>query len=409
MTSIAEKIHAMDPKKKQYLVLLAVGTVFSALVLGSVALIDDQQSAIPAPPPVQQQAKSIAIPGEQVDPKDVWIAQSTDQMRQMTDTLSEMRQRMQELEKQKAPASPSESLLPPLPSPQQLAAPLLPPPTAPVPVDTTPVPPPEPKVPGIAVFEVSNAAQEADEAGKGGKDGKVKAKTSIPAGSFMRVAILAGIDAPTGGQAQNNPWPVLLRVQENAFLPNRFRAKVKSCHILGQAYGDLSSERANIRAETFSCVLNTGQTIETSMKGFAVGEDGKAGIRGRVITKQGQVLANALTTGVLAGIGQGFAQSAMQYNSTPFGTVGQVDPGQRITAGVGVGVGKALDRLSQYYISLAEKMFPVIEVDAARQIDIVLSKGLTLALEESTDAAGDGDYSEYWKRGRRIMGLPLEP
>ena len=63
-----------------------------------------------------------------------------------------------------------------------------------------------------------------------------------------------------------------------------------------------------------------------------------------------------------------------------------VDPGKQLEAGLGTGVGKALDRLAQYYISLAEKVFPVIEVDAGRSVDVVLTQGV--ALPGTLDAAG---------------------
>ena len=47
-------------------------------------------------------------------------------------------------------------------------------------------------------------------------------------------------------------------------------------------------------------------------------------------------------------------------------------------AGMAGGVGKALDRLAQYYISLAEKTFPVIEIDAGREVDVVVTKGVAI-------------------------------
>jgi conjugal transfer pilus assembly protein TraB len=222
----------------------------------------------------------------------------------------------------------------------------------------------------------------------------------------MRVALMGGLDAPTGGQAQNNPWPILLRVQDNAFLPNRYRARVRECFMLGSGYGDISSERAYLRLESLSCVLNNGEVVDATIKGYVVGEDGKAGLRGRLVSKQGQVLANALMTGIIAGIGQGFQQSATSYSTSALGSVGTIESGKQIQAGIGTGVGKALDRLSQYYITLAEKMFPIIEVDAGRVVDVVLTKGVTLGMA----ASGDEDtYTELWKRGRQIMKKSLNP
>ena len=55
-------------------------------------------------------------------------------------------------------------------------------------------------------------------------------------------------------------------------------------------------------------------------------------------------------------------------------TIGSVVPG------LGTGVGRALDRLAQYYIKLAENTFPVIEVDAGREIDVVITKGVRMKI-----------------------------
>ncbi|GLW61537.1 conjugal transfer protein TraB [Hydrogenophilus thermoluteolus] len=406
---IAERLQS--PKAKQYLVLGTIGTVFLGLVFGSVAIWENQPSIIPQGGNEDLPTKNIAAPGAQVDPRDVWMAQSSQQLRQMEATIEALKQKLEEVErkseqqKQAAQESQPQSLLPPLPP----LPPMNPPqpekatetPAATGKVDLPPLPPPQPREPGIAVFEVSQAATAATQ-----EEAEQKGKVYIPSGSFMRAVLLGGLDAPTGGQAQQNPWPVLMRVHDNAFLPNRYRAKVKECFMLGSGYGDISSERAYIRLESISCVLNDGEVVDTAAKGYVVGEDGKAGMRGRLVSKQGQVLANALMTGIISGIGQGFQQSAMSYSTSALGTVGTVDTGKEFQAGIGAGIGRALDRLSQYYITLAEKMFPIIEVDAGRVVDVVLTKGVTLGLGTSVD---EGDYSDIWKRGRMIMRKPLDP
>lgn len=397
MSNVAKRFKNLSPKAKQYLVLGALATVFFGLVFGSVALWDNQPSLLPAAAPEEHKTRNIAAPGAQVDPRDVWMAQSSQQLKEMDMVIQELKRKLAAVEqKQETDPKPSaqpESILPPLP-------PVPPPPVEARPSSATvpePLPPP-PKMPGIAVFEISDASAHTDAAAQD--------KAYVPSGSFMRAVLLGGLDAPTGGQAQNNPWPVLFRVQDNAFLPNRYRARVKECFLLGSGYGDISSERAYLRLESLSCVLNDGEVVDTSAKGYVVGEDGKAGMRGRLVSKQGQVLANALMTGIISGIGQGFQQSAVSYSTSALGTVGTVEPGKQFQAGIGAGIGKALDRLSQYYITLAEKMFPIIEVDAGRVVDVVLTKGVTLGLGPSIE---EGDYSDVWKRGRQVMRKPLDP
>jgi conjugal transfer pilus assembly protein TraB len=413
-TSLAERFRSFSPKAKQYLVLGSLATVFLGLVFGSVALWDNSPAMTPQGGKEELKARNIAAPGAQVDPRDVWMAQSSQQLKEMDGVIQGLKQKLAEVEqKQTAPQPGAASILPPLP-PIPLPAPPMPPAPILPQAEETPVelpqaelpplpPPPEPREPGIAVFEVADASAPRENESD---DRTRKGKTYLPSGSFMRTVLLGGLDAPTGGQAQNNPWPVLLRVQNNAFLPNRYRARVRECFLLASGYGDISSERAYLRLESLSCVLNDGEVVDTPAKGYVVGEDGKAGMRGRLISKQGQVLANALMTGIISGIGQGFQQSATSYSTSALGTVGTVDSGKQFQAGMGAGIGKALDRLSSYYITLAEKMFPIIEVDAGRVVDVVLTKGVTLDLGASSE---EGGYTDIWKRGRQIMRRSFNP
>jgi conjugal transfer pilus assembly protein TraB len=196
--------------------------------------------------------------------------------------------------------------------------------------------------------------------------------------SFTRGQLLGGLDAPTGGQSQSNPHPVLIRLSDNTVLPNHLRGEYRDCFVVAAGYGDISSERAYLRTESLSCARQDGVTLEVRIQGSIFGEDGKVGIRGRLVTKQGQMLANALLAGVVGGIGQGLSTSSSDYSTSALGTVTHTSGTDAYRAGIGSGVGRALDRLAQYYIRLAENTFPVIEIDAGRQIDVVITKGVRI-------------------------------
>jgi len=405
MSRLSEKLASLTPRTRQYIMLGGAGTVFLGLVVGSVALWDSQPSALPTPT-TQQQPTNISAPGSSVDPKDVWMTQSAAQMKQMDDVIKELKQQMAEMGA-KSPSAPAtdmqqQSILPPLPpippaSPPQPISGLAPP------IDNIDLPGPLPQRDrGIASFEVSST-QEA-------KQTTAPADTRtgyVPAGSFVRVALLGGLDAPTGGQAQTNPHPILMRTQDNAFLPNRYRFEIKECFILASSYGDISSERAFARLENLSCVRRDGRAVDMAVKGYVVGEDGKAGMRGRLISKQGQILANALLAGIGSGIGQAFQNSATTQSISPLGSTSTVNQGQQFKNGISSGVGKTLDRLSQYYIDLAEKLFPVIEIDAGRTVEVVFTKGF--AFRDGLTAEQEGTYSDIWIRGRRALNKSLDP
>ena len=143
------------------------------------------------------------------------------------------------------------------------------------------------------------------------------------------------------------------------------------------------------------------------VKGYVTGEDGKAGLRGRLVSKQGQILANALLAGVASGIGSAFQQNATTLSVSPLGSTSTVEPSKQLEAGVGTGVGKALDRLAQYYISLAEKVFPVIEVDAGRTVDVVITQGVTLSSPLNSNASPGDPAPALTSRSQNLQRAGL--
>ncbi|KWA74630.1 conjugal transfer protein TraI [Burkholderia ubonensis] len=220
----------------------------------------------------------------------------------------------------------------------------------------------------------------------------------LPAGSFFRVGMLNGVDAPTGGQAQSDPLSVDLHVLAAANLPNRKRLDLGDCRVVAATWGDLSSERMMGRTQTLSCILE-GKSIEIPIKGKLIGEDGKEGVRGRLVTKQGQLLANAILSGTLGGIGQAFQQSATVTSIGGGGISQTVDSGQVGRAAIGGGVGSAGQMLAQYYLKAADKLYPVIETDATRTIEVSITQGTfvdasTAALFDRRDSSRrSGDRS----------------
>ncbi len=408
---IASAISNLPPKRRQYLILGIGAAVFLLLVFGGVLIWDKPVQLPQGTPQARPQPMPINAPGAQADPRDIWMSKSSEQMRQMEDMIQGLRQQVDIIEKNPPSAKPAQlPAIPmppaPQPMPREARTMVLPPPVNQETESKAIEPPPAPRLPGIASFEVSEGRVIAPEAVHKAAETK-DSRSYVPSGSFFRVALLGGLDAPTGGQAQSNPHPVLMRAQDNAFLPNRYRFKIKECFVLGASYGDISAERAYIRLESLSCVRHDGKAIDVPVKGYVVGEDGKAGMRGRLVSKQGQVLANSLLAGIGAGIGQAFQQSATTISTNPLGSVGTVNPGQQLQAGVGMGVGKALDRLSQYYITLAEKMFPIIEVDAGRTVDVVFTKGFSLDADSVSGEANT--YSDIWRRGREVQKKSIEP
>lgn len=204
----------------------------------------------------------------------------------------------------------------------------------------------------------------------------------LPAGSIITGTFLNGIDAPTGQGARRDPFPSTLRIQKEAILPNRFRADIRECFLIVSGYGDLSSERAYLRGETISCVREDGGVIESNLDSYAVGEDGKAGVRGRLVSKQGQIIAKSLMAGFLSGLSKAFDVKPVPVldtrNSGKTSYSKNEPNADWLQSSAVSGAGNALDRIADFYLEMAEGMFPVIEIDAGRQIDVIVSRGTNL-------------------------------
>lgn len=201
----------------------------------------------------------------------------------------------------------------------------------------------------------------------------------LPMGSFFSATLLNGVEAGTGSNAEANPQPVLMRVTDNAILPNIYRYQLASCFVLGSAYGSLSSERAFIRTVEISCVGRNGRAVITApIKGFIVDSDGKIGLRGLLVNRQGEKLGKAMLSGFFAGLSGVIGQAQGTSASGSLGMANMLSAGASLRMAGFNGVSNATNELAQFYIGEAKRLFPVIEVGAGRAVTINLSQGVSL-------------------------------
>ena len=216
--------------------------------------------------------------------------------------------------------------------------------------------------------------------------GQVKSQTSkelIPPGSFAKAVLLTGADVPTGSGGQVGPLPVLFRVTGFAQLPNFYKTDIKSCFVVGTATAQLDAERAYIKVTHLSCVTKKGQIISKSISGTVTGVDGNEGLAGKVVSKQGAMLARVLVAGFLQGVGQAFQQSQENISISPLtgGAVSQPltpNTNTMLSYGIGGGVSQATQKLADFYLKLANQMFPVVIIHAGRPVNIIFLKGVKL-------------------------------
>jgi conjugal transfer pilus assembly protein TraB len=235
-----------------------------------------------------------------------------------------------------------------------------------------PVVPAKPKIRIIGAIDTKQDVAPSDES---------KPIPYLTSGSVFEGIMINGMDAPTSSITQKNPVPALIRVKTDAILPNRNDLDVKECFVVISGFGVMATERAQLRTESLSCIKESGEVIEAKLDGYVVGEDGKVGLRGRLVSKQGSLLAKSLLAGFLGGFSAGMVPAPVpQMNIAPGLTQQYQTPNLAAAAEAGVakGLSDSTKMLSQFYLDMAKEMFPVVEIDAGRRVTIILTHGVEL-------------------------------
>ena len=232
---------------------------------------------------------------------------------------------------------------------------------------------------------------------KSGKD----IDSYIPAGSYASAIIISGVDTKVGVKSSADPKPVLLRITGKAHTAARAgkipsTIDVRGCLITGQATGSLSSEKVYIRTLQLSCSFAKGKVSEYKMVGYVAGT-GKTGVRGRVVSREGDLVEKSFLAGLAGGLGEGASTAFAPVKSLKVaGGTSVVMDGrtrkQKLTDAFGMGIGKgfknAADRISQYFIDRAEMYQPVITLQAGTKVEVVFLQGVNLKTKGGVNAEG---------------------
>jgi len=208
----------------------------------------------------------------------------------------------------------------------------------------------------------------------------------IPSGSFSEATMIEGADANASVTGQQNTSPVVITLLGDVSMPNGRTYNMDKCRVTGEIYGDISSERGDVRTKNISCILKNGDHIDMPFEGH-VSYQGKVGIRGKPVMRNGQILMNAGGAGFLSGLGDGFKSAATPM--VGLGGATTIGAGDIFKQGLGGGASKAADTLSQYYIKRAEQYHPVIDIGAGNAVTVVFQQGFRLKTIEQEEAEKD--------------------
>lgn len=210
----------------------------------------------------------------------------------------------------------------------------------------------------------------------------------IPANSYAQAKLIAGVDAGVGLSSEANPRQTLLRITGQAISAGIGADYLKTDRLIGcllsaKAVGDISSEKAYLDGVLLTCAVDKHTAVEVPVKAY-VTSHAKSGIRGEVVSREGDMVLKSFLSGLTSGFGHGLQQMSqpqLSMNSSGF-TSTAANTRDLLKGGFGAGVGNSSDSLSQYFIKRAEQYQPVISIDEGIEVYVVFQEGFSLKEEE---------------------------
>jgi len=205
---------------------------------------------------------------------------------------------------------------------------------------------------------------------------------------LTKAYLVSGVYAPAFSEGSSDPLPVLLQAEGNILIANNDQESVENCFFIGSAKGNMNSQTADIRLNRISCSLADGtKKIEGSISGWVIGENGIPGVPGELLHRNGAWLAKTFVAGFLetfsntltAAAGRGTVQTGDNIDTGAQLQDGLVSAGAESTSDV-------FNKIGDYYLKMAEQIFPVIEVKPGRTVDILLKGGETLTVTDFNSA-----------------------
>lgn len=209
-------------------------------------------------------------------------------------------------------------------------------------------------------------------------------KDYVPPNAHAPATVYVGVDAATGKAAQADPQVAAFiitgpakHVEVNGKVQT---TDLKGCIVNGAASGDLSTERVFIKLQKMTCPLEGGRVSVSEVKGHVTSK-GKAGVRGTVVSREGDLLTKAMIAGLAQGIGQGasaFSQSGigigagggLQSNAPDLKDIG--------IGAVGAGVAQSGQSVSEYVLERAKAYDPVVQMPTGIEVELVFIEGTLL-------------------------------
>jgi len=204
----------------------------------------------------------------------------------------------------------------------------------------------------------------------------------VPPNAYVSARLVVSVDAAIGSSQSGDPKAAQFiitgparHVQDGNKIEE---TDLTGCLVNGSAQGNLSSERVFINLHVMTCPLGNGKVAESKVEGYAT-HLGKNGVRGTVVSREGDLVTKAIIAGTLSGLGR----TANQFGQGGGLTVGgsgavlgdRPNLGEAAIGSAGSGISAGADIYSDYLLERARAYEPVVSLPTGIEVELVFISG----------------------------------
>lgn len=203
----------------------------------------------------------------------------------------------------------------------------------------------------------------------------------IPPNAYVSARLVVSVDAPIGQNQTADPKAAQFvitsparHVQDKGQIEE---TELEGCLVNGSAQGNLSSERVHIKLHAMTCPLGDGKVSVSKVEGYAT-HLGKNGIRGTVVSREGDLVTKVILAGALEGLGRTASRSGegIGLSTTGGGLLGDRPSADEIAIGsLGSGLSAGANTYSEYLLERARAYEPVVSLPTGIEVELVFLSG----------------------------------
>jgi hypothetical protein len=229
----------------------------------------------------------------------------------------------------------------------------------------------------ITEFEVSTIVEEVEE--------KKKPKSFIMDAGFAKATILAAGEFNTMQEADSDKVPIFFSLDTKVITANGGEADLTGCMLRGAGKGEFATSKVPVKIVKIDCKMidedGVHYRISKEVNGAVYDETGGYALKGRLITKEGEIFSKAIPIALLETGLNILTERARNTNNTSNGTevvnlTGATNQGLASTGQT------IVNKMGEYWLDYLDALNPKIDVRPGRQVVIAFFGGEKLEISK---------------------------